>query len=148
MSAFAPMRAAALLAWLVLAGGAVAQGLPPGVTPADRGAIQDVIRGQMQAFRNDDAPGAYRFAAPSIQRMFPDPAQFLDMVRRGYAPVYRPSSTEFSELAERDGEIVQEVEVVGPDGRPALAVYTMQKAPDGRWLIAGCAIVASARLGV
>lgn len=142
------IRVGALLVWLVMAGVASAQGLPPGVTPGDRTAIQDVIRRQMDAFKNDDAPGAYRFAAPSIQRMFPDAAQFMEMVKRGYPPVYRPRSADFSELALRDGDLVQEVEVVGPDGRPALALYTMEKGPTGDWVISGCAIIPSARLGV
>lgn len=142
------MRAAAVLLWLVLVGTAAAQTLPPGVTATDRTAIETTIRGQLDSFQRDDAPGAYAFAAPSIQRMFPDPATFIDMVRRGYPPVYRPRSTEFSELALRDGDLVQEVELVGPDGRPALALYTMERAPDGRWLISGCALVASVRLGV
>jgi hypothetical protein len=142
------MRAVASLLWLVLAGTAAAQSLPPGVTAADRTAIQDVIRHQLDSFQHDDGPGAYAFAAPSIQRMFPDPGTFIDMVRRGYPPVYRPRSTEFSELALRDGDLVQEVELVGPDGRPALALYTMERTPDGSWLISGCALVASVRLGV
>ena len=142
------MRAAALLLWLVLAGTATAQTLPPGITPTDRTAIETTIRSQLDSFQHDDAPGAYAFAAPSIQRIFPDPETFIDMVRRGYPPIYRPRSTEFSELALRDGDLIQEVELVGPDGRPALALYTMERAPDGRWLIAGCALVPSVRLGV
>ena len=31
-----------------------------------------------------------------------------------------------------------EVYVVGPDGKPALAVYEMQRQPDGSWRINGC----------
>ena len=157
------MRTAALLRWLVLAGIAatpsgwsaaaapstmtVAATLPDGVSAADRTAIQDVIRQQMHAFQSDDADGAYAFAAPAIRQMFPDAGQFLAMVRRGYAPVYRPRDVEFTDLAQRDGDLVQDVELVGPDGMPALAQYTMVRAPDGRWLIAGCVLVPSKRLG-
>jgi hypothetical protein len=147
------MRGAALLLWLVLAGSASAQGLPspglpPGITPADKMAIQDVIQRQLNAFQHDDADGAYAFAAPNIKQIFPDAGVFLDMVRRGYPPVYRPKQREFSELGLRDGELVQEVELVGPDGRPILALYTMEKEPDGHWAIAGCTLIPSARLGV
>ena len=143
-------RAAALLVWLVLAGAGAssAQSLPPGLTPADRSAIQDVIRGQLNAFQRDDAAGAYAFAAPGIRRLFHDPATFLDMVRHTYQPVYRPKQSEFSELALRDGELVQEVELVGPDGRPVLALYAMEKEPDGHWAISGCTLVPSARQAV
>jgi hypothetical protein len=142
------MRGAALLMWLVLAGSVSAQGLPPGISPADKMAIQDVIQQQMNAFQHDDANGAYAFAAPNIKQIFPDAGVFLDMVRRGYPPVYRPKQREFSELGLRDGELVQEVELVGPDGRPVLALYTMEKEPDGHWAIAACTLIPSARLGV
>lgn len=125
-----------------------AQGLPPGVTPADRTAIQGVIGRQLDAFRHDDAAGAYGLAAPRIQRMFPTAEIFLDMVRRSYPPVYRPLMQEFSELALREGQVMQEVELVGPDGRAVVAIYTMERAPDGTWLIAGCAMIPSVRLGV
>ncbi len=142
--------AAALLLWLVLAGAgaAAAQGLPPGVTADDRAAIQSVINQQLRAFQQDDAAGAYAFAAPSIQRMFPDPGIFMDMVRRSYAPVYRPKQAEFSALAERDGALVQEVELVGPDGHAVLALYMMERGADGLWRISGCSLVPSTRLGV
>lgn len=141
------IRAAALLASLLFGGFAMAQGLPPGVSPGDRTSIQDVIRRQLDAFRRDDAPAAYGFAAPNIQTMFQSPDRFMEMVRRGYPPVYRPQNSEFSELAVRDGDVVQEVELVGPDGRPVLALYTMVRGADGAWVIAGCALIASARVG-
>ena len=101
------------------------EALPPGVSTADQAAIRSVIGRQLDAFRRDDAPGAYAFAAPSIQRLFPDAEVFIGMVRRGYAPVYRPRSVEFTGLGLRDGELVQEVELIGPDGEAALALYTM-----------------------
>lgn len=142
-------RTTALLFWLVVGiAAAAAQTLPAGVSPTDRTAIESVIRHQLDAFRRDDAPAAYAFAAPDVQRIFPDPGLFLDMVRRGYPPVYRPRSAEFSELALRDGDLIQEVELVGPDGHPALALYTMRRSPEGAWLIAACTLVPSVRLGV
>lgn len=142
------MRRRAILALgLLLGAQAAAQDLPPGVTAEDRTAIQGVIRRQLDAFQADDAAGAYAMAAPNIKKMFPTPDGFLAMVQRGYLPVYRPKSSDFSELALRDGELVQEVELVGPDGRPVLALYTMQKDPGGVWVIAGCALIPSARLG-
>ena len=122
------------------------EALPPGVSTADQAAIRSVIGRQLDAFRRDDAPGAYAFAAPSIQRLFPDAEVFIGMVRRGYAPVYRPRSVEFTGLGLRDGELVQEVELIGPDGEAALALYTMVRDGNG-WKIAGCALARSARVG-
>jgi len=36
------------------------------------------------------------------------------------------------------GTIIQRVELVGPDGVPALAHYVMQRQSDGSWRINGC----------
>ena len=131
---------------LLLALPAWAQGLPPGVTPADQTSIRDVIGKQLDAFKRDDAGGAYQFAAPNIKQIFPTPEGFLDMVRRAYPPVYHPRAAEFSELALRDGEIVQEVELVGPDGARVLALYTMTRDGAGGWVISGCSLIPSVRV--
>jgi hypothetical protein len=42
-----------------------------------------------------------------------------------------------------DGRIVQRVELVGPDGARELALYTMEREPDGSWRIDGCQLTAS-----
>ena len=142
------IRTLILMLALLLAGPVLAQGLPPGVSSADRSEIQAVIGRQLDAFKRDDGPGAYRYAAPNVQAIFPTPEVFLEMVRRGYPPVYRPRVAEFSELALREGELVQEVEIVGPDGKPVLALYSMVRDGAGGWVISGCSLVASVRVGV
>ena len=90
---------------------------PSTVSPADRDAIMAVIRDQLAAFQHDDAAKAFGFAAPNIQGLFGhDPEQFMSMVRNGYQPVYRPRSTQFGSTETVQGQIVQHVEVDGPDG--------------------------------
>ena len=138
------MRALLLLC-LLLAGPARAQ--DAGLPQADRDAIRSVITTQLDAFRRDDAPGAYAEAAPGIKQLFPSPEIFLDMVRRGYPPVYRPRSAEFTTVTTEDGQIVQRVEIVGPDGDTHEALYTMEREPDGTWRIAGCVLTQSVRVG-
>ena len=108
---------------------------------ADRGAIKGVIESQIAAFRRDDGPGAFAFASPTIKRMFGTPENFMDMVRGGYPQVYRPSSVGFGELVRVDGTLVQLVEIVGPDGLPVIAVYEMERQPDGTWQINGCRLL-------
>ncbi len=117
------------------------------VSPADRGAIRSVITRQMEAFKRDDAPGAFAFAAPRVQATFGDAAHFIAIVRHAYMPVYRPHSVEFTGLTSEDGGIVQKVELVGPDGAPKTAYYTMEREPDGSWRIAACTLVDSTRVG-
>ena len=114
---------------------------PSGAGAADRAAIRHVIEGQLDAFRRDDGVAAFSFASPSIRRMFKTPDIFMDMVRRGYQAVYRPRSLEFRDLEEAEGKIVQPVFVVGPDNVAVMALYVMQRQPDGAWLIDGCYLV-------
>ncbi len=117
------------------------------VSAADRGAIRSVITRQMEAFKRDDAAGAFAFAAPGVQATFGDSAHFMAIVRHAYMPVYRPHSVEFTELKSEGGVIVQTVELVGPDGIAKTAYYTMEHEPEGSWRIAACTLVDSARVG-
>ena len=124
---------------LGLATSAAAQ---PVVSPADKAAIRDVIQGQVDAFRRDDGDAAFGYASPMVQGMFGQSAIFMDMVRQGYRPVYRPQTFDFREIVDLNGEIAQKVHVVGPDGRPVTAVYPMTQLPDGSWRINGCYLLA------
>ena len=108
------------------------------VSAADRQAIQSIIQSQVDAFRRDDGEAAFGYATPEIQRMFGTSEIFMDMVRQGYQPVYRPRVFEFAEIVDLDGQPTQKVRVIGPDGRPVTAFYPMRRMPDGRWRIDGC----------
>ena len=119
-----------------LATAALAQ--QPDVSAADRAAIRDIIQSQVDAFRRDDGDAAFGYASPAIQGMFGEADSFMEMVRQGYRPVYRPKVFDFREIVSLHGEIAQKVHVVGPDGRPVTAVYPMTRLPDGSWRINGC----------
>ena len=121
--------------------------VPSDPSAADRAAIRSVIARQIEAFRRDDAETAFGFAAPGIQQQFGTPGRFLDMVRRAYPAVHRPRAMEFTGLRLGEGAVVQEVELVGPDGALQLALYTMEWDAAGAWRIAACTLVPSARLG-
>lgn len=135
---------ALLLFLCALAGPASAQA---DLSAADRASIQAVITRQIDAFRRDDAEAAFSFASPSIQDQFGTPGRFLDMVRRAYPAVHRPRLVEFTGLRLSDGAVVQQVELIGPDGASELALYTMERDPTGRWRISGCTLVESERVG-
>jgi len=132
---------ALLAAFFLIACGAALADQPANLPPADRQAIQQVISEQIEAFRRDDGAGAFGYASPDIQMMFDNPARFMAMVRQGYQPVYRPRSVAFGNAMIVDGNLVQEVAVIGPDGRPRLAEYAMEREPDGTWKIAGCRLL-------
>ena len=108
------------------------------LSAADQAAIRDVIQRQVEAFRQDDGGQAFGYASPMIQGMFGSPEIFMDMVRQGYQPVYRPRAFDFREIVTLDGQPTQKVHVIGPDGRPVTAYYPMVRLPDGNWRINGC----------
>jgi ABC-type transporter MlaC component len=115
---------------------------------ADQQAIIAVIQGQLQAFQADDAAGAYQYAAPSIQAMFPSPDVFMNMVRTAYQPVYRPQRVDFLDLTTIEGRLTQRVALVGPDGVPVVARYYMRQMPDGAWRITGVTLHEQENTGV
>jgi hypothetical protein len=101
-------------------------------------AIQKTISGQIDAFARDDAKTAFSFAAPSIQRQFGDPDQFMTMVLRGYPMVYRPSSIEFLDASPNGKDsIMQQVRVSDGSGKVWIAFYNMRMITEGEWRIAG-----------
>ncbi len=116
---------------------AVAQPLS-NLPAAEKGAIRQVIEAQIGAFRSDDGERAFGYASPNIRRIFRSADNFMAMVRNGYQPVYRPRSVRFGDLVEVEETLVQKVYVTGPDGAPALALYVMEKQPDGTWRVNGC----------
>ena len=111
------------------------------VSGADREAVAAVIARQIEAFRRDDGDAAFAFAAPSIRDLFMTPERFMAMVRTGYAPVYRPREFRFAHTEADGGLLVQFVAIIGPDGAPVVAAYTMERQPDGSWRIAGCVLL-------
>jgi hypothetical protein len=118
------------------------------LSDGDKAAFRDVITGQIEAFRAENGSRAYSYAAPMIRQIFPNPDLFMNMVRQGYQPVYRPESFKFGEAGfSASGRPIQRVTVVGPDGLTYEAIYTMERQPDGSWLINGCAIVRAPELG-
>lgn len=107
-------------------------------------AAQSVIDSQLKAFQADDGALAYSYAAPGIKRVFPTVDAFMGMVTNGYTPVRRPQSYVFGKSEEMGaGRIAQQVFVVGPDGKEYEALYTLERQPDGRFLITGCSLRAS-----
>lgn len=131
------LRILALLGVLVaIATPAAAQA--PSPSAGDRSAIRDVIQGQIDAFGRDDADAAFAYASPAIRSLFGRSSLFMEMVRQGYPPVYRPQMFEFGAVVSLNGQLTQKVHVVGPDGRPVTAFYPMTRLPDGSWRIDGC----------
>ena len=123
--------------------GATPSASPPGAKDPNLAAeeitaIRNVILGQLNAFKQDNAEKAFSYAAPEIQRIFRTPQIFLHMVRKSYQAVYSPRSFEFRKTQRIEGQIIQPLAVVGPSGVKETALYVMQKQADGIWKIGAC----------
>ena len=130
-------RLTATLAMLAgITAGAAAQ--QADVTAADRAEFERLIAAQIAAFQRDDEAQAFAYASPGIQATFGTPRVFMQMVREGYQPVYRPREVRFGAVTVRPWGPEQRIFVIGPDGHPYVAVYPMERQPDGSWRINGC----------
>jgi hypothetical protein len=108
-------------------------------------AFKSIITHQLQAFAADDAPLAYSDAAPNVHTIFPTPDVFMNMVRGGYAPVYRNKAYDFEGSGtDANGRPYQRVGIIGADGARYEAIYFMEQEPDGSWKISGCVVAKAA----
>ena len=111
------------------------------VSGTDQETIRSIISEPIDAFQRDDGDAAYGFASPTIRSLFPSVDQFMGMVRNGYMPVYRPKSVTFGAIADTPAGPMQKVFLTGPDGRGWVAIYSLQRQPDGSWKINGVRLV-------
>ncbi|MFO1322683.1 MAG: DUF4864 domain-containing protein [Burkholderiales bacterium] len=132
----------ALLAFVPTAHAAAPAGEPT-LPAAEWTTIRKVIDDQLAALKAGDGPTAMTYAAPGIRAQFRTPENFLRMVRNGYAPLLGASYTVYLDGAVVNGAVIQPLRLVMPDNTVLVALYTMQRQPDGGWRIAGCVIAPS-----
>jgi hypothetical protein len=140
--------AIALAAMLLGSPPHVMAGAPPesaesALRAAEWQAIKGVIGEQLAALKAGDGAKAFAQAAPGIRQQFGTAENFLAMVRAAYGALIAARYTEFLEGAVIAGNVVQPMRLVAPDNKVQVALYTMQKQPDGRWKIAGCVLAPS-----
>jgi hypothetical protein len=116
------------------------------VTGSDLLEIRAVIERQIEAFRRDDAPGAFALASPGVQQAFGNPQAFLEVVRMAYRAMYRPAEVAFRDPMILSGDVVQQLQIKDRAGGIWLAYYSMQRQQDGSWRTNGCHLVQPARI--
>jgi uncharacterized protein DUF4864 len=140
------MSLRSVLAWLSLvlciSDGRAAEGR---ITDSDLAEIRQVIHRQIDAFRRDDAQGAFELVSPSVRLSFGTPERFLDVVRMAYRAVYRASNIAFLDLLVMSGDVVQQVQITDRGGGRWMAYFSMQRQSDGSWRMNGCRLVQPAR---
>lgn len=110
---------------------------PAAVVP-DPAAWQDVITGQIEAFRKGDAATALSLAAEAFRKSFSDPAVFMvSIAASGYTPIFTSVSHSFGSFSQPDAAtVMQVVEFVGPRQELYEAIYALGKEADG-WRVQG-----------
>jgi len=115
------------------------------VSAADLAEIRAVINRQIDAFKRDDARGAFALVSPDVQEAFGTPERFLDVVRVSYRAVYRPAAVTFLRLTVIGADAVQQVRLTDRSGAVWHAFYAMQRQDDGSWRTNGCRLVQPAK---
>jgi ketosteroid isomerase-like protein len=111
------------------------------VSPAVQRAAEKVVQGQLDALAKGDAKAAFAFAAPALQQQLATPERFMQMLRDGYAILFKPRATRLL-TAETLGpdNVLLPVRVVGHEGDTVVALYVLERQADGSWRIAGCGL--------
>lgn len=121
----------------VVLGTARAEDVPAAVAIKARA----VVQAQLDAFAADDARRAFLLASPGARKHLGSPDNFINLVRKRYAVVYRPASVAFLKPQLIDGVVVLGVQMTDAQGAAWLATYTLERQPDGVLLIEGCELV-------
>jgi hypothetical protein len=122
----------------------VGTGLFADAPPEDALRAREVVAQQLLAFAQDDAARAYALADPGLQRRYPDPQQFLAMVRTRYPMVHRPVTVLFLKAEAAGSDALQRVRFTDERGGGWLATYVLQRQQDRQWRISACLVVPSA----
>ena len=132
-------RALIVLGLSLAAGGALAAE----VSEAQAAKARAVVQAQLDAFAADDARKAFLLASPSARKHLGSPDNFINLVRKSYAVVYRPASVAFLKPQLMDGVLVLGVQMTDAQGAAWLATYQLERQPNGSFLIGGCELVAN-----
>ena len=110
---------------------------------------QAVITGQIQAFRDHDAPRALSFAAAPFHQSFADPEDFFAaIIGSGYAPIMESRAHSFGAFTlAGEGQVLQDVKFTGKDNTSYEAIYQLDR-EEGGWRVHGVQLTKVPGIGV
>ena len=108
--------------------------------------LRRIIEAQLTAFRQDDYPMAYKYAATGIRTQLPLPA-FERMVRQAYPLIAHSNSAQFGVVVDNGEHAVVNVTITGESGRSRRYQYLMQHESSG-WRIGGVTEVKAAGMTI
>ena len=97
--------------------------------------LSAVIDGQLAAFRANDYPKAYTFAASEIKNVFPL-EDFEKMVRAQYAVIAKSTASEYGVAFDTGEEAVVNVRIENAEKKSVEYQYILKKEESG-WKIGG-----------
>ncbi|MAV82447.1 MAG: DUF4864 domain-containing protein [Pelagibacteraceae bacterium] len=100
---------------------------------------KNVVSGQLEAFKSNDALKAFSFAAPIIKAKFETPEIFMKMVETAYEPVSNPKNYFFLKSKIFDSGVLHQVQIISQKNQSYIATYSLILS-DGNWKISGCTI--------
>lgn len=107
---------------------------------APEAAIQQVITGQLTAFLNQDAAGAWQYAHPTIKARFGNPGTFMQMVSAGYSPMLNFVDLQFQTLEHEEEVWFQTVRLRDTGGQRFDLLYLLMPVAEGEYRIAGVSL--------
>jgi hypothetical protein len=107
-----------------------------------RAELLNVVDSQLTAFREDDYPKAYTFAASSLRAQLPLPA-FEHMVKAGYHFITQSRSAQFGIILDNGDAAVVNVAISNHSGRVRQYQYLLQRERTGWKIFAVSQIKAS-----
>jgi len=118
-------------------------------SPATATPWQDAITGQIQAFRDHDAPAALSFAGQGFQASFPSPeAFFVTIMSSGYTPIMESRSHSFGSFQRvGDKSVAQLVKLLDKNQKFFEAVYLMTEETGG-WRVQGVQLAHTGAVGI
>jgi hypothetical protein len=113
-------------------------------------AWREAVTGQIVALRSGDGETALSFAGAGFRAAYEDPQRFVDdIARSGYGPIVDSRSHSFGTFRElTTGVVVQEVEIVGTDGKVWEAIYQLADERDEGWRVQGVVLRGTESLGI
>lgn len=113
---------------------------PLGLSEIEISGIRNAIRGQIMALAARDAKSAWSYLAPSTKDYFDEPAAFLRTLTTRMKPLAGTSKFAFAGIDREATDAIQDVRLLGPEGREWLARFTLERQPDGSWGIKTCKV--------
>lgn len=110
---------------------------------------QTAITGQIQAFRDHDAPAAFSYAGQGFQANFTSAEMFfVTIIGSGYSPIMESRSHSFGDFRMLgEAGVLQTVKFIGSNQDLYEALYQLTK-EDGGWRIQGVQLVKQPGIGI